>query len=291
MLLSMTGFGNASRSSDAAHVSVELKAVNNRYLKIGMRLPDVAASFEGDIEKIVRGRIARGSVQMSFRVRLTAGNNGFHIDSDAIKNYSSQLAQIKDDGPSPSLAEILQLPGVITESEWSSDSQQVIWPLIQEVLDEALSHFEDFRKREGELMGQDLQLQCDTIAQQLVNVGQKAPEVVASYRDKLIDRVQKAVEESEVKVEDKDVIREVALFADRCDINEEITRLKSHISQFEAFLNSEQSLGRKLEFVSQEMFREINTIGSKANNVEIAHCVVEMKAAIERIREVLQNVE
>ena len=137
----------------------------------------------------------------------------------------------------------------------------------------------------------DLSNQCDTIETQLAEVETKAPEVVSGYREKLLERVRKAIGDTDIPVEDKDVIREVAMFADRCDINEEITRLRSHIQQFNAFLNGDKSLGRKLEFVSQEMFREINTIGSKANNVGIAHCVVEMKAAIERIREVLQNVE
>lgn len=291
MLLSMTGFGNASRSSDAAHVSVELKAVNNRYLKIGMRLPEVAAAFEGDIEKIIRSRIARGSVQLSFRIRMASANNGFQIDRNAVKAYSSQLEEIAGGGSVPTLAEILQLPGVISEADGFANSREVLWPLISDAVNDALQHFEDFRQQEGQSMVGDLQEQCDTITEQLRQVAAKAPDVVSSYREKLIDRVKKGVEEAGVRIEESDVIREVALFADRCDINEEITRLKSHRQQFETFLASDQSLGRKLEFVSQEMFREINTIGSKANNVEVAHCVVEMKAAIERIREILQNVE
>ncbi|MCA9049677.1 MAG: DUF1732 domain-containing protein, partial [Planctomycetaceae bacterium] len=119
----------------------------------------------------------------------------------------------------------------------------------------------------------------------------QAPNVVSEYRGKLLERLRKAIGDADVAVDDRDVIREVALYADRCDINEEITRLRSHTDQFRRFLNSDTSMGRKLEFLGQEMFREINTIGSKANNVAIAHHVVDMKAAIERIREVLQNVE
>ena len=140
-------------------------------------------------------------------------------------------------------------------------------------------------------MLQDLKLQCQTIETQVDDVAANAPSVVAEYREKLLDRVRKAITDADVVIEDKDVIREVATFADKCDINEEITRLRSHIEQFHRFLDSDTSMGRKLEFLGQEMFREINTIGSKANNVTIAHSVVEMKAAIERIREVLQNVE
>jgi uncharacterized protein (TIGR00255 family) len=140
-------------------------------------------------------------------------------------------------------------------------------------------------------MQADLHRQCGLISNQVDKVAQLAPTVVAEYRTKLLDRITRAVAESGVTISDSDVIREVAVYADRCDINEEITRLRCHLQQFDAFLNSDQSQGRKLEFLGQEMFREINTIGSKANNVAIAHSVVEMKAAIERVREVLQNVE
>ena len=140
-------------------------------------------------------------------------------------------------------------------------------------------------------MQDDLHRQSRVISNQLDEVSRLAPEVVSAYRTKLMQRLSKAVADSGVTIAESDVMREVAVFADRCDINEEITRLRSHLQQFDTFLNGNASLGRKLEFLGQEMFREINTIGSKANNVAIAHNVVEMKAAIERVREVLQNVE
>lgn len=295
MLLSMTGFGNSSQSSDSASVSVELKAVNNRYLKISMRLPEVAARFESDVEKLVREHIVRGSVQLSFQIRRTGSSDGYAINSDVLQSYVGQLAAVRQSlqqpEETPSLVELLQLPGVISEAGFSGAADASIWPMMKTSVSEALKMFHDFRQTEGESMRVDLSHQCETIETQLEEVEKKAPDVVSGYREKLLERVRKAIGDTEVPVEDKDVIREVATFADRCDINEEITRLRSHIQQFYAFLNGEKSLGRKLEFVSQEMFREINTIGSKANNVGIAHCVVEMKAAIERIREVLQNVE
>lgn len=296
MLLSMTGFGNASHSSDEASVSVELKAVNNRYLKVSMRLPEAVTRFESDVEKIIREHIARGSVQLSFRIKSNSTSGGYSVDADVLNSYMQQLSSFEaahqyGDGKQPSLTDLLLLPGVISESEASADAEKTVWPLLKEALLESLQQFHAFRQQEGESMKTDLTLQCTTIETQLAEVETKAPDVVTSYREKLLERVRKAIGDTEIPIEDKDVIREVAMFADRCDINEEITRLRSHLQQFDAFLNGEKSLGRKLEFVSQEMFREINTIGSKANNVGIAHCVVEMKAAIERIREVLQNVE
>lgn len=140
-------------------------------------------------------------------------------------------------------------------------------------------------------MRADLSRQCEAIEHELLQVSQFAPQVISEYRNKLLERVRRLISDTTARIDDDDIIREVALFADKCDINEEITRLKSHIEQFRRLLSGDTSQGRKLEFIGQEMFREINTIGSKANNVPIAHSVVEMKASIERIREVLQNVE
>lgn len=296
MLLSMTGFGNASVQSDLASVNVELKAVNNRYLKIGMKLPDVASRFEPDIEKLVRSRIARGSVQLGFRIRLHGSSSGFQIDEKVLDRYVNQLNEMAASQPmlssdAPSATSLLTLPGVITETDVDGSVIDSLWPLIEAALDETLKHFEDFRRSEGESMLLDLRAQASTIASELAHIEKLAPTVVTDYRTRLLERIQKATAETDAVIAESDLIREVAAFADRCDINEEITRLRCHLEQYENFLNSEQSMGRKLEFLGQEVFREINTIGSKANNVQIAHHVVEMKAAVERIREVLQNVE
>ncbi|MEZ6121792.1 MAG: YicC/YloC family endoribonuclease [Planctomycetaceae bacterium] len=296
MLLSMTGFGNAAQNSELAYASVELKAVNNRYLKLSMRLPDAVARFEADLERIIREAIGRGSVQLSVRIRLNSGGGGYSINPDVLNEYVSQLESVRTQLGQHTvqplqLDQLLMLPGVISEADFTADVTDSLWPILESTLEEALKHFDEFRRTEGESMRQDLKLQCDTIRRQVDRVAEHAPTVVSEYREKLLDRLRTAIGEAGVRVEDKDVIREVAMFADRCDINEEITRLRSHLEQFDCFLNSDRSMGRKLEFLGQEMFREINTIGSKANNVAIAHCVVDMKAAIERIREVLQNVE
>ncbi len=189
------------------------------------------------------------------------------------------------------MSDLLPLPGVVVESELTADAVDSFWPDVETAVRKSLDQFEHFRQTEGRQMQNDLQLQCRTIAEQVDAVAALAPQVVAEYRTKLLERLQNAVAESGVSVSESDLIREVAVYADRCDINEEITRLRSHLQQFESFLNADQSQGRKLEFLGQEMFREINTIGSKTGNVAIAHRVVDMKAAIERIREILQNVE
>ncbi|MFO0999710.1 MAG: YicC/YloC family endoribonuclease [Planctomycetaceae bacterium] len=293
MLLSMTGFGNASLQTEGVHVSSEIKSVNNRYLKISVRMPDSVARFEAEIEKLVRSRVTRGSVQLSIRVRFTSGQSEYRIDQDLLKSFQRQLAEISGDskGNSANLGELLSLPGVVSETELPEEFVNSLWPAVEASLKESLDHFEDFRRREGESMRLDLEKQCEVIENEGRQVALLTPQVVTEYRDKILERVRRLIGDASVNISENDVIREVALFADRCDINEEITRLRSHTEQFRRLLNGETSQGRKLEFIGQEMFREINTIGSKANHVTIALSVVEMKAAIERMREVLQNVE
>lgn len=292
MLLSMTGFGNASYDSDNVHVSSEIKSVNNRYLKLSVRMPDSVARFEADIEKLIRSRVARGSIQVSLRVRFHGGQSEYRIDSDLLRSYQTQLSAIAtSDGNRPNLGHLLQLPGVVTQTELPDDLVNSLWPAVEKCLTEALDHFDDFRQREGESMRQDMERQCEVIETEVKQVARLAPQVVNEYRDKILERVRRLISDASVTLGENDVIREVAVFSDRCDINEEITRLRSHTEQFRRMLNGNSSQGRKLEFIGQEMFREINTTGSKANNVTIALSVVEMKAAIERMREVLQNVE
>ena len=291
MLLSMTGFGHSSSDDGGVHVSTEIKSVNNRYLKLSVRMPDTVARFEADIEKLIRSRVTRGSVQLSIRVRFVGGQSEHRIDGELLRGYQDQLKSLSSGDESPRIENLLALPGVVVETEFSDEILNSLWPVLEKSLSESLDHFEDFRRREGESMRLDLERQCEVIETEVTKVATLAPIVVNEYRDKILERVRRLINDASITISENDVIREVALFADRCDINEEITRLRSHTEQFRRLLNGETSQGRKLEFIGQEMFREINTIGSKANHVTIALGVVEMKAAIERMREVLQNVE
>ena len=186
---------------------------------------------------------------------------------------------------------LLTLPGVISDELSSSLDAAAEWPFLEGIVVKALAGLNEFRQREGESMRAELQQCCEQIATNLESVIERAPEVVSNYRDKVLERVRELLGDSGATVEPEHLIREVSIFADRCDINEEITRLRCHIDEFLKVINGPSSQGRKLDFLSQEMFREINTTGSKASNVEIAHHVVEMKAAVEKIREILGNVE
>lgn len=293
MLLSMTGFGNGSAQSVRFSTSVEVKSVNNRHLKILSRMPDVLGPLEPEVERIVRESVARGTVNLGIRFSPLGQMSRYRIAADVLAAYWSQLQDaLKSDGvPVPRTDALLSLPGVISDELGAAVDRDVEWPHIETAIRSALTELQEFRRREGDSMQADLELNCGIIASQLDKVVEQAPKVVANYRDRILERVQDLVKNAGGTVTETDLIREVSIFADRCDINEEITRLRCHIDEFQKMMNSDTSQGRKLDFLCQEMFREVNTIGSKANNVEIAHHVVEMKAALEKIREVLQNVE
>lgn len=294
LLLSMTGFGSASGQNDRFTASVEIKAVNNRHLKVSTRLPDVLGSLEPLIEKVVRQTVARGTVSINIRFSPVGQASRYRISAELLTGYWNQLKAIGDSHELPmpeSITAILTLPGVISDELSSSLDAPAEWPMLEGIVTEALAGLEEFRQREGESMRQELQQCCEQVSSRLESIVQLAPDVVNTYRDKVLERVRELLEGSGATVEPDNLIREVSIFADRCDINEEITRLRCHVEEFLKVINGPTSQGRKLDFLSQEMFREINTTGSKASNVEIAHHVVEMKAAVEKIREILGNVE
>ena len=290
----MTGYGDARAQGESISVSVETRSINNRYLKINTRCPDAFAAFEGEMEKVVRAKVSRGTVNVSVRIEKAAGRSPYQIDSEVLNDY---LRQIQTTGSQlglrtpDSFTDMLTLPGVLREDDTATQAATDEWPMVKAAIAQSVDKMLEFRTTEGLSMLGDLQVQTQTITDQLANVEQHAPQVVSEFRDRTLERVRGLLTDADVKLDANDLIREVSIFADRCDINEEITRLRSHLEQFDTFLNHKTSQGRKLEFLVQEMFREVNTIGSKANNVRIAHCVVDMKAAIEKMREILQNVE
>jgi uncharacterized protein (TIGR00255 family) len=186
---------------------------------------------------------------------------------------------------------LMMLPGVVTEKVGDFDIVESLWPLVEPVLREALAGLAKMRVEEGRAMQSDLVANLQVVAQELRQIEQRAPLVVESYRTRLGERLNKLLAEFGVTVNPADVIREVGLFAERCDISEEIVRLRSHLDQFDSVMRQEETPGRKLEFITQEMVRETNTIGSKANDAEIARHVIEIKSVVDRIREMIQNVE
>ncbi len=290
----MTGFGEASRRQGGLAVSVEIRTINSRYLKLSLRTSDGYGSLEPHVDTIVRKRIRRGTIQVNLRVDRPPSAADYHINTEVLQGYRQQLESLRRDwdltDPLP-LQGLLALPGVVSEGVGGSIDLSEDWPVIRDTLETALESLQKMRTEEGQAMAADLRANCRAMAACLEAVEQRAPQVVEAYRLRLEERLNKILADIDAAIDPADVLKEVALFADRSDVSEEITRLRSHLDQFEATMQSPESSGRKLEFLTQEMVREVNTIGSKANDVEISQQVIEMKAAAERIREMIQNVE
>ncbi|HLW64853.1 MAG TPA: YicC/YloC family endoribonuclease [Gemmataceae bacterium] len=298
MLLSMTGFGEARHQSDNLSIAVELRAVNNRYLKITTRATEPYNLFEPEIERVLRKTIRRGTIQVHIRSERTAKAADFRLNTTALRSYLEQISQLGAEMRldrtiiNSLLPEAVHLPGVAPEPGLASFQAEEEWPILERVLEEAVGRFQKMRQDEGQHMAQELLALRDRIAGELEQIRRRIPEVASSYRDRLLERVRGLLTDTSIIVQAEDLMKEVAIFADRSDIAEETVRLDSHLNQFRDVVQQESdSPGRKLEFLVQEMGRETNTIGSKASDVTVSRHVVEIKAMLEKIRELIQNVE
>lgn len=294
MLLSMTGFGEAQRKNATMAVSAEVRTINSRYFKLTVRSGEGYSMLEPLVEGQVREHIKRGTVQVSLRIDRARSSDDYRLDPAVLSGYRNQLDKLYQDwqmAQPVSVEQLLALPGVVQQNGASSFDVERDWPLVREALDEAMRQMTKMRADEGRAMAADLAANCATVAGELDAIDARAPLVREAYRDRLTDRISKSLEEFKITLQPGDLIRELSIYAERSDISEEIVRLRSHLEQFGATLELDESSGRKLEFLTQEMFRETNTIGSKANDVQISRHVIEIKAAIERIREMIQNVE
>lgn len=292
MLLSMTGQGEARASSDDAEIVVEVRTVNSRYLKISVRANDGFSYLESRVEEQVRQSIRRGAVQVNLRCTLI-GAADYQLNLDCLRGYRRQLESLAaETGQQENLSwsELLNLPGVVEEPRQERDTEE-FWGAVRPVVIQALGRLDEMRRREGEAMYRDLHTNLDAIAEHLQAVVARAPAVVENYQRRIVERLNALLEEQGVELEPSDVVREVGIYSERCDISEEVVRLASHVEQYRLILDDSQSNGRKLDFLTQELHREANTIGSKANDATLSQHVVEMKTLIERMREMIQNVE
>lgn len=287
----MTGFGEAHRREGELSTAVEVRTVNNRYFKLTVKCAEGFNALESEIEQVVREQIRRGTVQVVLRVDRISAADDYLINQAVLQSYRKQLQAMDGGATTVPLEALLDLPGVVVENPDRAADAQTYWPQVRATLLAALENLDRMRHDEGRAMENDLRANCSVLAAELAQIETRAPLVAEQYRKRLYDRVQAAVAEHQVTLNPTDLIKETAVFADRSDISEEMVRLRSHLQQFETILTAEESAGRKLEFLTQELFREINTIGSKANDVPISRSVIEMKTAVERIREMIQNVE
>jgi uncharacterized protein (TIGR00255 family) len=283
----MTGHGHGTARNEQAALSVEIRSVNNRFLKTTVH-GEIGAELQALVDEAVRAVVKRGTV--SVRIRLERLDpDQYRLNETALAAYQDQLRRFSHQAEVP-LAAILALPGVVQEPRIDHDDEQLS-ELLREAVEKALGELQVMRTREGDSMRQNLSDNLQQFRGWLGQVEQLAPRVIENFAQRARERIQTLLAKYEITAQPADIIREVGLFAERADIAEETVRLRSHLEQFEKTTAAGESNGRRLDFLIQEFLRETNTIGSKAQDAEIANCVVEMKTIIERIREMVQNIE
>jgi uncharacterized protein (TIGR00255 family) len=288
----MTGHGEARHQDPRWTIVVEIRTVNNRHFKLSAKISEPFAAMEPALEQLVREKVKRGTVQVNLRVDRPRRPEDYRVNLVALASYRDQVQSLGGlDAGALDASLFLGLPGVVEDARGFEPASDDDWPDIARAVSEALAQLEAARSTEGRVMAAELAALARAAGDQLGRIADRGPLVVHNYQKRLTERLQALVRDQGVTLESKDVVREVAILADRCDISEEIVRLRAHLAQFVAIIDEPESSGRKLEFITQEMGREINTIGSKANDVEISRSVVEVKSLLERIRELIQNAE
>lgn len=293
MLRSMTGFGSATGVVDGVEFSVEIRSVNNRYLRTIVKLPESWMHAEAEAEKLLRNELHRGHVTLSVRMKVSDEQAAYRVNTSALRKYIDQMKVLETDGGLTlriDLGSLLQLPGVCEPPPMDEICRRTRDGLMK-LIAQAVGQLVEMRKQEGRAIEDDLFARCDQVEKGLAVVSERSPLVVQDYRDRLFARVKELTDSGEISLDAESLVREVAIFAERSDVAEEISRLKGHLEQFRKATSASEPSGRKLDFLTQEMLRESNTIGSKANDAMIAREVVDMKTAIDRIKEQVQNVE
>lgn len=290
MIKSMTGYGKGEAENEGLKYVVELRSVNHRYCDISIRIPRRYAALEGEIKKVVAGAASRGKIDVTLTVEGCDGvGSRLEINTHLADSYYSLMCTLKDRfglSGEITLRDISSIPDIITMKEDALDIKRD-WVFIEAAAKSGLDALDGMKKTEGEALTADIFGRLGKIGMVIDDVEKYAPEVIESYNERLAERIRGMGYEPD----QGRLVQEIACFADRCDISEEIVRLKSHLVQFKAIAFSPEPSGRKLDFLIQEINREINTIGSKGNDAVISQNVVEVKAELERVREQVQNIE
>ncbi len=290
----MTGYGGAEGQLDGVCYAMEIKAVNNRYLKTIIKLPETIAFVEDDIDKLLRRNLSRGTVNCVIRLKATSANALFEIDEAALQSVAERLGAIASSagvGGTIDMASLLNLPGIVHPVIPDEEESCKVRGIVRKITEEAIGKLQEMRQAEGAFLIADLKGHCQAMAEELDVVRQRSGGIILEYAKRLRKRVDALLAEGKLNLDEETLAREVAILADRSDIAEELARLDGHLQQFEQICQSEGQIGRRLDFLSQEMLREANTVASKAVDSEIVRRVVDMKCHIERLKEQIQNVE
>lgn len=289
---SMTGYGAARGKSRRVAIEVEARSVNSRSLKVSVRAPAALSAREPDLEALVRRHLGRGSVTVGVSLSFLRPEDVLRIHTGVVEGFARALDALRKKGLAigPLTAEaVASLPGAIESAGDTLGEED--WKAVKGAVEAALKALDGMRRREAAHLVKDLLAVARRIRKSLALVGRRAPEVVKEHARRLKERADALLASSGASLDETTLAREVAVYAERSDVAEEVTRLSAHLDEFERYLASDGEVGRTLDFLAQEMLRETNTIGSKSQDVAIAHAVVELKAEIERMREQVQNVE
>jgi uncharacterized protein (TIGR00255 family) len=288
----MTGYGRGEVDHAGTKISVELNSVNRKQSDIVINLPRDFAALEPRIRQVINEKISRG--RMNVMIGLQEGANGasaLALDTALARSYHQAMLTLQKELSAPgeiTIGTILQAPGVMRSPEHSVKPEEA-WPAVQQALTTALAELIKMREREGKHLAKDLIHRLKTLRQATKDIRALYPDVVKKYRATLRERLDKAG--LDLPLDDERLLKEVTIFADRSDVSEELTRLESHLAQFAHHLRKNEPVGRTLEFITQEIFRELNTLGAKSNDAEISQRVVACKSELEKIREQILNLE
>ena len=292
MIRSMTGFGRCEDTVDGRDIIVEIKSVNHRYFEFSSRITRGYGFLDEKLKSYIQGRIARGKVDVYVSIETLEDT-----DAQVLVNHSlaaGYVAALRELAERYNLRDDISVSSVSRYSDIftihkTPEDEEIIWNAVRQVLDRSLDAFIRMRETEGSRLKADVESRAERILALVSQIEERSPQTVKEYEQKLLARLQEML--SDVKIEEQRILTEAAIFADKVAVAEETVRLRSHFDQFRKMLNSEEAIGRKLDFIVQEMNREANTIGSKAVDSQIAYLVVEIKAEIEKIREQIQNIE
>lgn len=294
MIRSMTGYGRAESVSAGRKLTVEIKSLNHRNLESSVRLPAFLTALEINIKKRIGERISRGRVEVNIRIDADPGVNGgdrLEANLPLIRSYYDLLNSLKESfhlTDEITLNTLVRLKGGIYTSEAEIDPDE-IWETMEGALDDSIDSLVQMKEAEGRLLHKDFTARLDTVTAGIESLKARVPEVIKNYHERLSARIRELADGMEC--DESRLVQEVAIMAEKSDITEEIVRLESHVEQFGEMLGSDEPIGRKMDFLLQEMHREINTIGSKSNDLAISGTVIEIKTELAKLREQVQNIE
>ena len=293
MMKSMTAYARAEKTADEINVSTEIRSYNSKYLDVSLRIMHGYNILEEKIKALIIEKISRGRIEVNLQINDDSDEAyNFEINISKARAYYDRLVQLRDqlDLHSEITVDLLIREGGVIRSEEIDRDMDAVWPLVRDCVDEALNNLVKMRKKEGEFIALDITDRINRIETSVHLIEKESSDLLVHYQQRLKERIT-ALTRGMVEIDPERIAQEAAFLADKSDISEEIVRASSHIKQFRTIMKSEEPVGRKLNFLLQELHREFNTMGSKTEKAHVSHTIVEVKSELEKIREQLQNVE